>query len=104
MQYTIYKLECLANHRVYVGRTSRLLKLREFEHRKYLRYGTHTNELLQQDYNKYGADAFICEQLEVVEGENDGGAEKRWMVKLMAYDKEHGYNVNDPCFHGEYHG
>ena len=53
----IYKIECKANSKIYVGRTCNYTR-RKLEHFRYLRKGKHCNKHLQSAFNKYGEDKF----------------------------------------------
>jgi group I intron endonuclease len=70
-------------------------------HKFMLQIGRHRNEGLQQDYNKYGADKFVFEILEVVKVKEDDPdfnledeltlLEQIWIEKLQPF-VPHGYN------------
>lgn len=96
--FTIYKLECIPNGKCYVGRTSRNYVYRLKAHFKVLRAGKHSNKGLQHDYDLYGASAFAASVLETITGDTDGGAERRWMLRLKTNQAEYGYNGCDPNF------
>ena len=95
---TIYLLKNNVNGKIYVGRTGRLSNRKKL-HINSLRARRHPNKMLQEDFNKFGEDAFrfeIAEQSE--KGFGRTYVEKAWMIKLKTYDKNFGYNYNDPCF------
>lgn len=53
----IYSIRCVKNNKVYIGETIRG-KMRWSSHLTKLRGNYHSNKKLQEDYNKYGEDAF----------------------------------------------
>lgn len=59
----IYKIECTANSKIYVGRTCNL-KRRKREHFKKLSQNKHQNQNLQNSFNKYGE---VCFRFSVLE-------------------------------------
>ncbi len=70
------------------------------KHRFMLSIGKHDNQALQQDWNRYGADAFAFETLEVVKPSEDSLfcledeltlLEQIWIEKLQPFG-ESGYN------------
>lgn len=79
----VYIILCSANDRIYVGSTTRYTR-RIYDHKRKLRYGTHVNMSLQEDYNKYGEEYFIytiieeCSEYDLVE------KEKAYVEKLLA--------------------
>lgn len=56
----IYKITCKENNRVYIGRSIDIDN-RLKNHKYSLRAGRHTNKKLQDDFNKFGEDAFLFE-------------------------------------------
>ena len=65
MKSGIYKITCTANGRIYVG-SAVDLERRKHDHFKRLKRGTHSNQRLQNAYNKYGRKAFTFDVLEHV--------------------------------------
>lgn len=59
----IYLIKNKENEKIYVGASTRL-KIRLRNHKNHLRKRKHCNKLLQEDYNKYGLNAFEFEVLE----------------------------------------
>ena len=62
--------------------------------------GVHKNKKLQEEWNKFGEEAFVFEVLEVLKEKEDGyfdktgelkELEKKWLDKLQPYG-ERGYN------------
>ncbi|KEO81240.1 DUF2087 domain-containing protein [Tumebacillus flagellatus] len=98
----VYQVKCLANGKVYVGSSPNvdgMINRIKFELK------TKMNRLpkLQADYDKYGADQFVFEVLELVKPESEGPQdtvaegeqakllEAKWLEKLQPYG-ENGYN------------
>lgn len=99
----IYKIECSINGKVYIGRTA------SPRHRKETHFGTlkrnrHKNASLQNDFNRFGIDAFSFEILEKCFRNRsnseciDGGREKAYMEKYNSHSFDSGYNFNDPIW------
>lgn len=61
----IYRITCIPTGKIYVGSAKNLRK-RYKNHFNKLRNGKHPNPKLQRAFNKYGADAFSFEVLELV--------------------------------------
>lgn len=57
MIYSVYKIECLVNNKVYIGQTNNYKK-RISLHKKQLKDNNHYNKYLQEDYNMYGFNNF----------------------------------------------
>lgn len=62
----VYKITNIVNLKFYIGSTNNL-KRRYHCHYCSLRGGYHTNEYLQNSFNKYGEDSFVFEILECVD-------------------------------------
>jgi group I intron endonuclease len=72
-------------------------------HKFMLTIGRHRNELLQKEWNEYGADKFIFETLEVVKVKDDPDfnlsdeltlLEQIWLEKLQPFGDK-GYNTDE---------
>lgn len=93
MQKTIYCIRNRATGRVYVGMTKN--PTRRFEqHLSALRGGRHKNELMQEDFCKYG-NVFSLEILST-DAHCQEHAEQKWILKFKSYDRKYGYNYKDP--------
>lgn len=92
----IYCIECMANGRKYIGR-SKNVDSRVADHFARLKRGAHHVPLFQEDFNKYGEDAFMAQILETY-SDSRGTHERDWQLLLKTYDAEHGYNYNDKYF------
>ena len=94
MQYYIYKIENLVNHKKYIGLTNNIQR-RRCRHFGDLRRGVHDNHFLQKEYNIYEAENFSFS----VELEADltdyeiGEKEKEYIKKYDSY--RNGYNQNE---------
>ena len=55
----VYCIRCKVNNKAYIG-SSVDINRRWIEHKSRLKAGNHVNKKLQEDYNKYGADSFLC--------------------------------------------
>ena len=57
MSIGIYKIECLINHKVYIGQSTNI-ELRWKHHIYQLKKNNHENKYLQAAWNKYGSSNF----------------------------------------------
>lgn len=62
----IYIIECLINHKKYIGGTVNLYS-RIGNHKSHLSHNTHGNPALQTDWNSYGSENFVCYLLEITD-------------------------------------
>lgn len=60
MIYNIYSITCLNNGKVYFGRSQEIEK-RWRSHKNMFRKSSHNNTKMQEDWNKYGEEAFLFE-------------------------------------------
>ena len=97
----IYAIQCTENGRVYIGCTAKYIaELRINEHMNALRRGEKTvwrNGVVktewQEDYDKYGPDAFVAYVMEEVdESDKPFDVESFYMRKYRANDPKYGYN------------
>lgn len=77
----IYKIECTANSKVYVGRTCNLAR-RKREHFKKLSLNKHVNKNLQNSFNKYGSASFKFSTLEQTDSNCVKERELHWFNTL----------------------
>ena len=98
-QMGIYRIQNTANGKCFVG-AARDLPGRINSHRFQLRMKVHRNELLQQEWEDYGADAFVFEVLDTLTPndlpdydptEDLQVLEDLWLQKLRPFG-DHGYN------------
>ncbi len=89
----IYKIICLPTGKIYVGSADNL-DVRWKRHRWQLRRGSHENTYLQHAWNKYGADAFSFEVIELVLSTFRLEREQYWLDVLRPYDRKRGFNIS----------
>lgn len=87
----VYKLICLVNQKIYIGRTSNLDN-RIKTHFTKLRNGNHINQFLQDDFNRYGEKNFIFELIAITEDDEDS---KILEKKHINENKQNCYNIVD---------
>jgi hypothetical protein len=97
-QAGVYQIKNTKNQKVFVASTVNLKTMNG--KRMMLDGGTHKNKKLQEEWNKFGGEAFLLEVLEVLEEKEDGYFDKagelkklenKWLEKLKPYG-EAGYN------------
>ncbi|MDP5273382.1 DUF2087 domain-containing protein [Chengkuizengella axinellae] len=95
----VYQIKNKMNQMIFIGSSMNLKSLngRQFE----LDMGSHPIKKLQNDYNKYGKDAFTFEVLQLLDDKEDENIDKwealkkleeKWMNELQPYG-EKGYNT-----------
>jgi group I intron endonuclease len=89
----VYQIRCLANGKLYIGSTADLAN-RWGTHRHYLAKGTHHSVKLQRAWNKYGADAFVFEVLELTFPWATVEVEQRYLDEFRTFEPTTGYNVS----------
>lgn len=95
----VYSIVCKANGKRYIGCT-RILKRRLFAHLATMEKGKHPIGDLQKDFDKFGAEQFEVELLQITsDGLERGAHEKEWQIKFESYNREKGYNYKDPHFY-----
>ena len=96
----IYQVRNTANGKMLLG-SSLNLEGPLNRHKFMLKIGSHTNKMLQKDWNELGADIFVFEILEEVKMKDDPNfnlqdeltlLEMIWLEKLQPV--ENGYNLN----------
>lgn len=83
----IYKITNLINGKFYIGSTIRPFYIRKYEHKRELRLNTHSNNYLQNSWNKYGESSFKFEVLEKIENEEYN--KKEFYRKLIRKEAEY---------------
>lgn len=93
MQYYIYKIENLINHKKYIGLTNNIQR-RRCRHFGDLRRGVHDNHFLQKEYNIYGPEnfSFSIEYEADISEDEIGEKEKEYILLYDSY--YNGYNQN----------
>lgn len=92
--YYIYKIENLANHKIYIGLTNNIAR-RRARHFTDLRCKRHDNSFLQKEFNIYGQEnfSFTVEFEGDVSPEEIGLKEREYIKKYDSY--RNGYNQNE---------
>lgn len=88
----VYKITCVPSNKHYVGSTIRRIHQRFSEHLYELEKGIHKNPYMQNSWNKYGADSFKFDILEVTPFVEE--RETFWMKELDCCNPEKGFNIN----------
>jgi len=85
-----YSITNTINGKIYIGQSTAYSR-RWSEHKRKLRKNTHENRSLQQDYNKYGKDAFVFEVLEEYPADTSSKLllerERETMIRLIREHK-----------------
>ena len=90
---SIYKIECMATGRVYIGCTQNRIDHRIHRHLYCLKNNRHTNKLMQNDFNKYGIGEFKWQLLYISSPEiTNSDLEKKFQILYKTYDDRYGYN------------
>ena len=92
--YYIYKIENLANHKIYIGLTNNVAR-RRARHFTDLRCKRHDNFFLQKEFNIYGQEnfSFTVEFEGDISPEEIGLKEREYIKKYDSY--RNGYNQNE---------
>jgi group I intron endonuclease len=97
----IFQVKNMENGKVLLG-SSLNLEGPLNSHRFMLKIGSHTNKVLQADWDKFGPDKFVFEILEVVQVQDNPNfnlkdeltlLEQIWLERLQPFG-EQGYNLN----------
>ena len=91
----IYKIENKINKMVYIGSTNNFER-RKSEHLKDLSNGNHCNFKLQNDYNKYGKDAFVFFMIKNIDNKHSLKIEERSEIEsyIEIMSRKYIYNIN----------
>lgn len=88
----VYRIFHLESGKSYVGSSIEILQ-RWYSHRSRLKNQDHSSARLQNAWNKYGAEAFMFECLELVDDLSElQDREQFWTDHLKSYEKDRGYN------------
>jgi len=88
----IYSITNLINGKKYIGK-SKNMHGRWRKHKSDLKCQKHANEYLQKSWNKYGAENFKFEEVEVCDISNLTTRESYWITTLNTIEREYGYNL-----------
>lgn len=92
-QSGVYKITCSVTGKVYVGSSLNVYRRWHAYHLPRLRRGAHINRYLQNAWNKYGEQAFICSLLETTTAELLTSREQFWMDSLQSVNRQYGFNL-----------
>ncbi len=95
----IFKITNQTNGKILIGKGLNVAGILNSQQSQ-LKWGTHKNQLLQEDWNKYGAQQFNVEVLDTLEADDDfqllrqdlAALEELWLNKLQPYG-ENGYHL-----------
>ncbi|XRG77881.1 GIY-YIG nuclease family protein [Rossellomorea sp. GAMAL-10_SWC] len=101
VQAGIYQIKNVKNQKIFIVSTKNLKTIngKKFE----LEAGSCTNKTLQQEWNEYGKESFVFEELEILKEEDISPLgikgdlkrlEEKWLEKLQPYG-ERGYHTNN---------
>jgi len=93
----IYKIENKINGKVYIGSSKNVGK-RLKEHQRLLNRNKHLNDYIQDDWNKYGKDAFEFNIIEELDNLNELFTKERfYIIKFNSLNRDKGYNITKVC-------
>lgn len=95
----IYKIENIINHKVYIGQSVNI-EGRWNTHKKSLRNNKHTNQYLQNSYNKYGYESFEYSVLEECEENDLTKREQYWIDYYGGIESSKTYNYKEASSKG----
>lgn len=90
----VYIILCKVDERIYVGSTTMLLRRRLGRHFAYLRAGKHLTVKLQQAFNLYGINNFICYFLEECANKKTCIKREQFYMDLLQPFDDNGFNHN----------
>ena len=94
----IYQIKNTKNEKIFIGSTRNLKTLNGVKFM--LENGGHSNKMLQEEWNQFGRDTFVFEELEILEKKDDiyfnekkelEKLEEKWSNKLQPFG-ERGYH------------
>lgn len=98
----VYRIKNIKTNKFYIGSTIDSFRMRLKAHKEALNRGSHKNKYLQNAWNKYGAEAFVFEIVEVCEKDN---CREREQYYLDLGPWKQMYNINSlatgPCLEQE---
>ena len=94
--YGIYEIRCIANDKVYIGKTVNTFGDRWDSHKAKLRNNYHDSKELQNDWNKFGEESFTFNVIKDLTGESKEVI-KKWEEAEISKAKSTGlcYNIVD---------
>lgn len=95
----IYKITNLINNKIYIGSSKKILS-RWRNHISELKNNKHSNMFLQEEWNEYGAEAFVFEVVEECEESKRYDVENAYLQKLTPfYRNDTGYNIAETSYY-----
>lgn len=88
----IYCIENLLNHKKYIGQSIDI-DVRIYNHKRHLRLNHHDNDYLQNEWNKYGADAFNFYVVTECKPSKLDEKEIFYINEFDTLNREKGYNL-----------
>jgi group I intron endonuclease len=93
----VYEIRNIVNDKRYVGQSSQKDQQRLWEHKTYLKKGTHQNRHLQRAWNKYGEENFLISILDECSSLDELNRLETHYVNLhKTLDRTFGYNIRGP--------
>lgn len=92
----IYMITCIPTKHVYIGSSKDIRARIRGGHLLPLNRGTHDNSYLQNSWNKYGADSFKVDILELCEESRLVELETKFVLLYNSMDRRFGYNIQHP--------
>lgn len=92
-KYTLYSITCTVNNKVYIG-VSAWFSSRKCMHLSNLKDGIHRNIYLQEDFNKYGAESFCFDVIQMYDFKSQAYMmENYYTDSVFKLDKRYCYNI-----------
>lgn len=95
MDAFIYGIRNLVNNKIYIGSTKNI-KYRKYFHFYDLKHKRHHSTHLQKSFDKYGKEQFVFFCIEVCTKLNRKEREIHHITINQAYDRNFGYNTDEP--------
>lgn len=94
----IYKITCIINNKIYVGKTKKSAEKRFEGHKKaadkHKAEGTEPRMLITRAIIKYGPENFIIEQIDIAYSKEELNQKERyWIAQLQSRNRDIGYNI-----------
>ena len=100
MKSGIYKIRNLIDEKFYIG-SSKDIDHRWTCHKRRLNNNEHDNPILQNAWNKYGKDSFVCEVIELVDNNPKLLFEREEYYFKMLNPHNNGYNIETEAKGGD---
>ncbi len=89
----VYAIVNLINNKMYIGSTTRSLRIRWYGHKCDLKRNKHSNRHLQSAWNKYGSKNFVFKILDECRIDDCTDCEQMWIDKFRSINKSMVYNI-----------